>query len=122
MQAVQKALESPTGKWLARGLVGLLAYRAVANFSRPVPKSLAGKCVLVTGAASGVGKLIALDFAAKGANVVLWDIQEDALASTAAEIAAKHPCAGVLSMLCDLSKREAIYKAADRAKAECQAR
>lgn len=44
--------------------------------------SIAGKIVLVTGAATGIGKAIALAAAAAGANVVLGDIAEQALAET----------------------------------------
>jgi NAD(P)-dependent dehydrogenase (short-subunit alcohol dehydrogenase family) len=42
----------------------------------------AGKTVLITGAASGFGRLAAERFAAEGANLVIGDIQEEALAET----------------------------------------
>lgn len=42
----------------------------------------AGKTVLITGAASGFGRLAAQRFAAEGADVVLGDIQEAGLAET----------------------------------------
>ena len=35
--------------------------------------------VLVTGAASGIGKLIATHFSALGSTVVLWDVNEKAV-------------------------------------------
>jgi all-trans-retinol dehydrogenase (NAD+) len=35
--------------------------------------------VLITGAASGIGRLMALEFASMGAKVVLWDINEQGL-------------------------------------------
>ncbi|HAJ36933.1 MAG TPA: NAD(P)-dependent oxidoreductase [Chloroflexi bacterium] len=47
---------------------------------------LAEKVILITGAASGIGRAAALGCAAEGARVVLFDIAADALAETAASI------------------------------------
>jgi NAD(P)-dependent dehydrogenase (short-subunit alcohol dehydrogenase family) len=47
---------------------------------------LSGKIAVVTGGASGIGKGIAARLAADGAQVVIADIQQDALAATAAEL------------------------------------
>jgi len=46
-------------------------------------KTLTGKRVLVTGGASGIGKAIAEHFAAAGAEILLVDLNADALASVA---------------------------------------
>lgn len=51
---------------------------------------LAGKHVVVTGAASGIGQACAVRFAAEGARVVASDRDADRLAAVAAEIGA-HP-------------------------------
>jgi NAD(P)-dependent dehydrogenase (short-subunit alcohol dehydrogenase family) len=51
--------------------------------------SFAGRCALVTGAASGIGRATALAFAAAGARVVLADIDQAAGAALAAGIAAQ---------------------------------
>lgn len=39
-------------------------------------KSISGEVALVTGAASGIGRLIAIKLAALGAHVVIWDINK----------------------------------------------
>jgi NAD(P)-dependent dehydrogenase (short-subunit alcohol dehydrogenase family) len=47
---------------------------------------LEGKAALVTGAASGIGRAIAIRFAGEGAHVVVSDINEDAAESVVREI------------------------------------
>ena len=49
---------------------------------------LAGKVAVVTGGASGIGKGIAARLVAEGAQVIIADIQRDAMEATAAEIGA----------------------------------
>jgi NAD(P)-dependent dehydrogenase (short-subunit alcohol dehydrogenase family) len=46
---------------------------------------LRGKRIIVTGAGSGIGRAIALRFAAEGARVVISDVDEEAAARVAAE-------------------------------------
>lgn len=50
---------------------------------------LAGKTAVITGAALGIGKAIALQFAQEGANLTLVDTNEPALAGAVAECAAR---------------------------------
>ena len=50
--------------------------------------SLEGKTALITGASRGIGKAIATQYAAAGANVMLSSRKQDALEAAAAEIAA----------------------------------
>jgi NAD(P)-dependent dehydrogenase (short-subunit alcohol dehydrogenase family) len=66
---------------------------------------LAGKSVLVTGAAKGIGAAIARACAEAGAEVVLTDVQEDVAASAAA-IARDLPSARVHALRLDVSRRE----------------
>lgn len=54
----------------------------------PLMKVIRGKNALVTGAASGIGRGIALALAREGANVFLWDVNEAGLATVADEIRA----------------------------------
>ena len=57
---------------------------------------LQGKNAIVTGAASGIGKEIALAFAREGANVAIADLNLAAANATAAEIVASgHKALGV---------------------------
>lgn len=49
-----------------------------------------GDAVIVTGAASGIGRGVAAEFAKEGANVVVADIDEDRGPSVADDIAAEH--------------------------------
>jgi all-trans-retinol dehydrogenase (NAD+) len=51
-------------------------------------KSVRGDVVLITGGAMGIGRLLALKFAALGATVVIWDLHEDLGDQVVAEIEA----------------------------------
>lgn len=50
------------------------------------PFSVEGKTILITGAASGIGKATAMQCAEMGAKVILLDLNEDGLKSTLSEI------------------------------------
>ena len=75
--------------------------------------SYTGKTAFVTGASSGMGRLLALRFAAAGANVALVARRETELATAAAEIERHGRQALVLP--CDVSDRDQVFAAADRA-------
>jgi NAD(P)-dependent dehydrogenase (short-subunit alcohol dehydrogenase family) len=76
-------------------------------------EEFAGKTAIVTGAGSGMGKAFALRWGAEGMNVVIGDIQQDALDATVAELSA----AGVpvLGLRTDVSKLADIEALADAA-------
>jgi all-trans-retinol dehydrogenase (NAD+) len=71
---------------------------------------------LVTGAASGLGRLVAKKMAARGSHVVLWDVADKSLGEAAAEISAVGNKASTYH--CDVSDREMVYQTADRVKTE----
>jgi len=50
-------------------------------------KSLEGKTCIITGAARGIGKALAIKYAEKGANIVLIDLNKENVEATAKEIA-----------------------------------
>lgn len=77
----------------------------------------AGKNVLVTGAAAGMGRLLAEKISADGAHLVLWDLNEPALAELADGLKSRgHRCT---PYLCDVSNRPSVYETAKRVLADC---
>uniref|UniRef100_F7FQY2 Short-chain dehydrogenase/reductase family 16C member 6-like n=1 Tax=Monodelphis domestica TaxID=13616 RepID=F7FQY2_MONDO len=80
-------------------------------------KKVAGEIVLITGAGSGLGRLLTIDFARQGAIVVLWDINQEGLSETC-RLARKYNPNGVHAYTCDCSKRLEIYRVAEQVKKE----
>ncbi len=74
-------------------------------------ETMKDKVAVVTGAASGIGKALALRFAAEGANVVLADIEQEPLDAAAAEVAE----AGVetLAVRTDVTDSSSVGELAD---------
>ena len=68
----------------------------------------AGKVVMVTGAASGIGLATAKAFRHKGAEVVILDLSAEALERAAAEIGGN-----VLALTCDVTSRSAVRSVFD---------
>ncbi|WP_299323618.1 SDR family oxidoreductase [Parasphingopyxis sp.] len=77
---------------------------------------LAGRWALVTGAADGIGFALARSFAEAGANIVLLDIRDDALAEAAAKLA--DTGVSVRTETADVSDRDAMIALADRLAAD----
>jgi meso-butanediol dehydrogenase / (S,S)-butanediol dehydrogenase / diacetyl reductase len=71
---------------------------------------LAGKQIVVTGGASGIGRACALKYAQEGARVALLDVDDDALRRTCSELAID----GV-ALRCDVSSGPAVEEAIEQA-------
>lgn len=89
--------------WLS--LVGM-----VKVFLPVKKKDVSKEIVLITGAGSGIGRLMALRFAKLGAKLVLWDINQEANDAVREEIKALGGVAH--SYRVDCSKRQQIYDTA----------
>src|SRR5947208_14519104 len=83
---------------------------------RAVPKTpdyFSGKTIVITGAASGIGRATALIFAREGANVVCADINEDGARETAGAIMDKG--GQTLVLRTDVTSRTQVDEMARRA-------
>jgi len=74
-----------------------------------------GQVALVTGGASGIGRLVALLLAARGARVIIWDLNPEGL--KAIEDEGRKLGYSITGMVCDVSDRAAVYRQAAAAAA-----
>jgi 3-oxoacyl-[acyl-carrier protein] reductase len=79
-------------------------------------QSFSNKITLITGAASGIGRLLAAKISARGGRVVLWDIDEERLSRVADEISSSGN--RVRAYGCDVSNREMVYHTAGKVRDE----
>jgi NAD(P)-dependent dehydrogenase (short-subunit alcohol dehydrogenase family) len=77
-------------------------------------RKLRGKVAVVTGAASGIGRGLAARLAAEGMDLVLADVDVDALDAVTVELACEH-AVQLLSVPTDVSDAGAVEALADRA-------
>ncbi len=77
---------------------------------------LQGKVAIVTGAAQGIGRAIAMRLAAEGAAVAIADVLEDAAERTAAEI--RSSGAKAIAVALDVTKFDDAVRAADMVEKE----
>lgn len=75
-------------------------------------KNISGEVVLITGAGSGIGRLMAQEFAALDTVLVLWDINQDGMKETA-RLAKQSGARKVYCYLCDCSDKNEVYRVAD---------
>jgi NAD(P)-dependent dehydrogenase (short-subunit alcohol dehydrogenase family) len=81
--------------------------------------NLSGKTALVTGAGSGIGKATAMAFARRGANLVICDLNEAAVAETSETI--RQLGRDVLSRTVDVADPDAMCTFADTVHAQIEA-
>ncbi len=77
---------------------------------------IAGKNVVITGGARGMGRLMAIKMARLGGRVILYDLNAAALEAVVDEIGAAGREA--YGYVCDVSDRRGVYRVADEAKAK----
>ncbi len=75
-------------------------------------KELKGKVAVVTGAASGIGLAMTKQFVSEGMQVVMADVEEEALAASASNVQSEG--ADVLGVLCDVSDAASVKDLADQ--------
>lgn len=72
-----------------------------------------GKTALVTGAAAGIGRAVAIRFAQYGAKVAILDLNEEKLEYVKKEIEAYTK--DVIALKCDISQESEVYEAVKKA-------
>ena len=82
-----------------------------------VPRSLRFKqvkdeLIVITGAGSGIGRLLAQLFAEKQATVIIWDVNEEGLLQTAKLV--EKSGGRCHAFICDVSDRKSVYTTAEK--------
>jgi len=81
--------------------------------------SLKGKAALVTGGASGIGRIVSEHLAAAGADIIIFDIQVEK-ASTVADDIARVYGVKTLAMVCDVSDPDAAEMSVSQAMSQME--
>lgn len=113
--------------FMITGLLIALWYMIKATVLWFVPKCLrfkdiSNETILITGGASGLGRLFALKLAKRGAKIIIWDLNIAGLEETAKmidELRSKKENVGKCYIYqVDISNRAAVYATAERIKQE----
>nr|XP_055041544.1 epidermal retinol dehydrogenase 2 [Misgurnus anguillicaudatus] len=123
-KVVQSFEKMTINLWLVKEIFELIFgtvfyfFEAFVRLFIPHPrKDVEGEIALVTGAANGIGKLIAKELGHHGATLVLWDINTEALDKAAKELRQALDVR-VYAYACDCSRRTDVYKVAELVKRE----
>lgn len=98
--------------FLGKSVLALVEAVVFAIIPKP-RKNVAGEIVLITGAGSGLGRLLALKFAQLGSVLVLWDISQESNEETC-KMAVEAGATRVYAYTCDCSRKEEIYRVANQ--------
>jgi all-trans-retinol dehydrogenase (NAD+) len=109
-------LEMLKAVFVALAMCLLGAVKALLPASLLPKKSVSQEIILVTGAGSGIGRLLALKLSDLGARLVLWDVNEKGNEETKKMIVDKNGEAH--SYTIDLCNREEVYALADKVRAQ----
>jgi len=82
-------------------------------------QAFAGKAVIVTGAAGGIGRAITHAFAARGASVCCFDTNAQGLRDVVEDLAPTDGAGSVHSFVCDITTEESVRNAVRVAMDEC---
>ncbi|CAM2008631.1 bifunctional aldolase/short-chain dehydrogenase [Acanthopleuribacter pedis] len=85
-----------------------------AKLGKKKPAPMAGRVVLVTGAAGGIGRACAEIFAAEGANLVLADVDGERLSETRRALAKNHKV-GMTTLAGDITDAAYVQRLCDHA-------
>jgi NAD(P)-dependent dehydrogenase (short-subunit alcohol dehydrogenase family) len=82
-------------------------------------KDFAGKVAAITGAASGIGRSLALELARHGCSMALSDVNDEGLAETAEMVSrlassSRAPQVAITTQRVDVAQREAVYAWAEQ--------
>lgn len=84
----------------------------IGLFQNKPLKDLSTETILITGAASGLGKGVAQRLAYLGARLILWDVDGNNNARVADELNTATKSRRIHAMKCDLTSRDDIYECA----------
>jgi sorbitol-6-phosphate 2-dehydrogenase len=91
----------------------------VASHPTELTGRVAGKIILVTGAAQGIGQEIAQNLLAQGAIVVIADINEDILTKTSEKLGQKYDAERVMPLKIDVTESNSVKEAVDKIVMNC---
>jgi len=110
MELLLDLLPRPPKEWKTTVLLSLLFWLVREYTFRFREKRLQGDVAVITGGASGIGRLMALNLAKEGCTVVIWDMDENNAGKVVQEITSKGGKAA--SFKVNVTDRHVVYSCA----------